>query len=84
MLREGAISSVPRFRAGLFSDLSAWDSYPLRILDFVELRVPPLISREKTKPSHQSLQKGFLSEQRVILDPGFREPIRVLHERWGV
>jgi hypothetical protein len=35
------------FRAGLFSDLSAWDSYPLRILDFVELRVPPLISHEK-------------------------------------
>ena len=29
---------------GLFNHLSAWDSYPLRILDFVELRVPPLIS----------------------------------------
>jgi len=48
------------FRAGLFSDLSAWDSYPLRILDFVELRVPPLISHEKTVPSRQSLQKGLL------------------------
>jgi hypothetical protein len=43
------------FRAGLFSDLSAWDSYPLRILDFVELRVPSLISHEKTVPSRQSL-----------------------------
>ena len=47
MLGEEAISSVPRLRAGLFSDLSAWDSYPLRILDCVELRVPPLISHEK-------------------------------------
>jgi hypothetical protein len=44
-------------RTGLFSDLSAWDSCPLRILDFVELRVPPLISHEKTVPSRQSLQK---------------------------
>jgi hypothetical protein len=53
--------SVPRLRAGLFSDLSAWDSYPLRILDCVELRVPPLISHEKTAPSHQSLQKRLSS-----------------------
>jgi hypothetical protein len=62
MLGEEAISSVPRLRAGLFSDLSAWDSYPLRILDCVELRVPPLISHEKTAPSHQSLQKGLPPE----------------------
>jgi len=48
-------------RAGLFSDLSAWDSYPLRILDFVELRVPPLIIHEKTAPSRQSLRKKALS-----------------------
>jgi len=45
-------------RAGLFSNLSAWDTYPLRILDFVEVRLPPLISHEKTAPSRQSHQKN--------------------------
>jgi hypothetical protein len=45
------------FRTGLFSDVSACDSYPLCILDFVELRVTPLIRHEKTASSQQSLQK---------------------------
>ena len=51
-------SSAPGLRAGLFSDLSAGDSCPLRILDFVELRLPPLISHEETAPSRQSRQKN--------------------------
>jgi hypothetical protein len=34
-------------RPGLFCNLSAGKFCPLRILDFVELRFPPLISREK-------------------------------------
>jgi hypothetical protein len=34
-------------RPGLFCNLSAGEFCPLRILDFVELRFPPLISREK-------------------------------------
>jgi len=57
LLREETLSSVPRISAGLFRDVSAWDSHPLRILDFIELRVLPLIRREKTVPSHRSLQK---------------------------
>lgn len=44
--------------SGLFSDLSAWDACSLCILDFVELRVPPLISHEETMPSRQSHQKN--------------------------
>jgi len=45
--------------AGLFSDLSAGESCPLRIAPTCRgLRFPPLISREKTEPSHQSLQKS--------------------------
>ena len=48
-------------RAGLFCDLSPGESCPLRILDFVELRFPPRISREKTAPSHQSLRKDSMA-----------------------
>gem|GEM_PF-1744247 len=34
---------------------------PLCILDFVELRLPPLISHEETAPSRQSRQKKPLT-----------------------
>jgi hypothetical protein len=44
-------------RPGLFSDLSMGESCPLRILDSVELRFPPLISQEKTAASRQAFQK---------------------------
>jgi hypothetical protein len=45
-------------RAGLFCDLSAGEFCPLRHSPpSVELRFPPLISREKTAPSRRSLQK---------------------------
>jgi hypothetical protein len=48
-------------RAGRFYALSAGESCPLRILacsfGAVELRFPPLISRETTKPSHHVFQK---------------------------
>jgi len=45
-------------RAGLFSDLSAADTFPCSILAFVELRLPPLISHKETAPSRQSRQKN--------------------------
>jgi len=46
-------------RAGLFCDLFAGESCPLRIVPTCrDLRFPPLISREKTAPFHHSLQKS--------------------------
>ena len=51
-------SSAPGLRAGLLSDLSAGDTCPFGILDFVELRLPPLISHKETAPSRQSRQKN--------------------------
>ena len=54
---------------GLFSDLSMGESCPLRILDFVELRFPPLISHEK----HEGLPPGIQEKVSAsISDPGSR------------
>jgi len=51
------------FRAGLFSDVSAWDSYSLHILDFVELRVPPLISYKRRRALASHSRKSFIPVQ---------------------
>jgi hypothetical protein len=58
----GAFRQFQGSRAGLFSDLSAGDSCPLRIAPRSfgpgDLRFPPLITHEKTAPSRQSLPKS--------------------------
>ncbi len=51
------------FRAGLFSDVSAWDSYSLHILDFVELRVPSLISHKRRRALASHSRKSFIPVQ---------------------
>ncbi len=58
----GAFRQFRGSRAGLFSYLLAGDTCPLRIVPRSfgagDLRLPPLISSEKTAPSHQSLPKS--------------------------
>jgi hypothetical protein len=55
-------------RAGRFYDVFAGDSCSLRILvrsfGVVELRFPPLISRETTTPSHHVFQKRHHHRER--------------------
>ena len=68
--RAGAISSVPslsRQRRDLFYDLSARETCPLRRSPRMRSGpgLPPQISREKTAPSRQSLQKRPIPARRV-------------------
>jgi hypothetical protein len=90
-----AILSFRGSRAGLFYDLSARETCPLRCSPAPVERepgLPPQISHEKTAPSHQSLQKslclssphrgGLLRSHALREDPYFTHPA-LARECWS-